>query len=1056
MKQLESGHRKEIYKPHMLGITDTLLGWAQYNFDFSKYVEWITPIISLDSKTGETQVISVEAQPDNESNIGKNDVDLSKAEGIIQAKAVLKSAKSKDQFGNMLPCYNWISNTTASFSTITMERELPVYSMKASELSNVYIQIQLTDIRGECYASELVRVEESKEYRLVEKKTEHGKLSYAVYSDHAELVEYEGKDIVLTLPENVEKVPLTVIRSNVFGSFSMFAEETSEYQVERIKLPDTIEEIHNKAFLNCGKLTSFEFPDGLKYIGESAFALCNNLKSVKLPEGVTEIGKCAFAYCSQLKTISIPSSIVNIDKGILIGCDKLKKIKLSNNSRYIIDNGALYSADGENLIAYPAARKSGDVYHVKEGTKRITYGAFWGAKDLKISFSESLEEIENYAFFKAEQLEIGKLPHNLKRIGEHAFASYDDFGITDKLYKLTEFSSDLDGDIDGIADILVQIRRLMAFKDLINEIYNSTDINTIETEIVIGPEVSYVGQGAFDMFQNRTFSVSEMNRMFSSKDGNMMNKAGDALVQFANHNNAFVTVPKGTVSLSTDAFSCFRQTWTFTNSEILHVLIPDSVIRFTSNNWEGKKDKIIFHCRQGSKAEQYALQNNLEYSAEMEVEYKDYTDDRGSVILMYHLFQDHAALVGLSVKNSASEDTVILPNSVKGLSVTAVGDGNQSLVSYAEEHGYKEETNGGGKIVFPETITDVHDNSFDDSIFGNLEIVLPGNLKYIGRNALAGLNMSVFEIPESLVYISPDAFYSFPSHGYLEGFCQNDENEYYKVINGMLFSGDGSELIIYPPKGKKNISIPKGTFSIGERAFSYSKIENVSFPESLQVVSKEAFYDCYNLKEIDAPKGLTFIGDSAFSGCTSLKNMTLSDGLTEIGKRAFYNAPIDGDIILPESVKSVGDSAFWQNNMTDNQIRRVYIGKTVLSIGNNAFAGRLISEYKVSDENLHYKSVNGFLTDRTGRILYGIPNGVSDKVYIPESILSVEEYSFYDTGIITDLYFPSTVEYIDEYSFDIEKQEKCPTIHASVDSCIIEYAKQNELPYKIKNDISAK
>lgn len=1052
MRQLESGRRKETYSPLMLGIMDTLLGTVQYNVSTTKYVDWITPIISLDTKTGETEVTSIEIQQDNEGGIGKNDADLSKAEGLIQVKAILNLAKAKDQFGNMLPYNEWISKTSANISTIAIGRELPVFSVKASELSNVYIQIQLTDTRGERYASKLIRVKESGEYRLVEKETSYGKLSYAVYSDHAELVEYEGKDKNLTLPDNVEEVPLTVIGDGAFGSYNIFAEETSDCQVEKIKLPDTIEEIGAGAFLNCEKLKYVELSGGLKYIGARAFGLCRSMDSINLPEGVTEIGKCAFAYCSGLRTLSIPSTIIGIDKGIVFGCSKLETIKLSKNSRYIIDNGALISADGEDLIAYPPARQSRGVYHVKEGTKRIDYGAFWGAKNMKISFPDSVEEIENYAFFRAEQLEIGKLPNKLKRIGEHAFASSDEYGIAEKLYMLDNYSFDLDEDTDDITKIQKFFEDVDTYKGICDLLYDSTDINNIETEIVIGPEVSYIGKGAFDMFQNRSFSVDERNRMFSSKDGNLMNKAGDALVQFANSNNDFVTVPKGTVSLCTDAFSCFKHTWFFTETNILHVLIPDSVIRFTSDEWEGADESILFHCSHGSEAERYAIKNNLEHTADMEVEHKDYTDDMGNVILMYHLYRDHAVLVGLSAKNATEQDIVVLPDNVQGLPVTAVGDGKYSLISYAEEHGYKEGKDAESKIVLPETITDIRDEAFNSTLLSNFEIVLPGNMKYIGKSALAGLRMSVYDIPESLVYISPDAFNSSLFSGYLEGFRQKGDNEHYKVIDGVLYSGDSSELIICPPRGKKSITVPEGTVSIGERSFFHSKIENVSFPKSLRVINKEAFLYCSNLKEINLPEGLSVIGESAFSYCESLTKMALSEGVTEIGKDAFRNVPIDGDLILPESVKSIGDRAFYQSNETDYLIGSVYIGKTVFDIGDGAFEGRLISGYKVSEENLYYKSIDGFLTDRTGRVLYGIPNGVSGKIYIPDLIHHIADYSLNDTGTITDIYFPSTVEFIGEYSFDTSEPKKYPTIHAIADSCVIEYAKQNELPYEITSD----
>ena len=65
----------------------------------------------------------------------------------------------------------------------------------------------------------------------------------------------------------------------------------------RVTIPDTVERIERKAFLDC-PLVWILIPDSVKYIGPYAFADCRELNSVSIPESVTEIHPSAFWTCS--------------------------------------------------------------------------------------------------------------------------------------------------------------------------------------------------------------------------------------------------------------------------------------------------------------------------------------------------------------------------------------------------------------------------------------------------------------------------------------------------------------------------------------------------------------------------------------------------------------------------------------------------------------------------------------------------------------------------------------------------------------------------------------
>ena len=75
--------------------------------------------------------------------------------------------------------------------------------------------------------------------------------------------------------------------------------------LENIKLPSTVTEIGNHAFLNCSNLRKVILKEGLQAIGNRAFYNCTSLESIKLPSTVTEIGNNTFTYCSNLREVTL-------------------------------------------------------------------------------------------------------------------------------------------------------------------------------------------------------------------------------------------------------------------------------------------------------------------------------------------------------------------------------------------------------------------------------------------------------------------------------------------------------------------------------------------------------------------------------------------------------------------------------------------------------------------------------------------------------------------------------------------------------------------------------
>lgn len=98
----------------------------------------------------------------------------------------------------------------------------------------------------------------------------------------------------------------------------------------------------------------------------------------------------------------------------------------------------------------------------------------------------------------------------------------------------------------------------------------------------------------------------------------------------------------------------------------------------------------------------------------------------------------------------------------------------------------------------------------------------------------------------------------------------NENNKYYKAIEGNLYSKDGKTLIQYA-SGKQDTSfvIKEGVLNIGPWAFTMCiNLQNITLPSTLESIGTEAFAGCISISSIVIPMSVTSIGNNIFGGCT--------------------------------------------------------------------------------------------------------------------------------------------------------------------------------------------
>lgn len=139
-----------------------------------------------------------------------------------------------------------------------------------------------------------------------------------------------------------------------------------------------------------------------------------------------------------------------------------------------------------------------------------------------------------------------------------------------------------------------------------------------------------------------------------------------------------------------------------------------------------------------------------------------------------------------------------------------------------------------------------------------------------------------------------------------------NEDGTYKDLKGVIYSSDKSTLLKFPKDFSGSYTVVDGTRKIGKKAAFFCKeLEEITFPESLEIIETEAFYGCKNLTTINFNEGLNSIMDGAFQSCDVLTNFELPQTLRTIGKNAFEycKALRDETVVVPDSVISWGKDA---------------------------------------------------------------------------------------------------------------------------------------------------
>jgi hypothetical protein len=391
---------------------------------------------------------------------------------------------------------------------------------------------------------------------------------------------------------------------------------------------------------------------------------------------------------------------------------------------------------------------------------------------------------------------------------------------------------------------------------------------------------------------------------------------------------------------------------------------------------------------------------------------------------------------------TGSGGVVVIPSTTNGLPVTSIGD---SAFAYR----------GVTSITIPGSVTSIGSAAFNRCTALTTAMISPG-VTSIGVYAFSECaSLTNVTIPDGLSTIDDSAFYfctslptvtvpssvtrigryAFYGCDSLTAITVNTPNSAYSSAEGVLLNQSQTTLIQFPGGKAGSYTLPSSVTDIGAYSFAgNAHLTSVTIPNTVTNFGQSAFAESKRLASVTVLNGVTRIGTEAFLRCTSLTNATLPGSVAIIGGDAFASTSLT-NVDLPTGVIYIGNGAF----LCCHSLTNVSIPSTVSGIGAQALdCCDNLTTITVDASNPFYSSVAGalFIKDRTRLIKYPagraggytVPNGVKvieglafdgcaglTSVVLPSSLITIEDYNFYNSASLAGLYFkgePPTADFL--------------------------------------------
>lgn len=283
----------------------------------------------------------------------------------------------------------WISGYVSAQSvpeiSVKLEKPGTLYSLIGNKLSEIE-QLKISgDMNGDDVAT-IRKMTNLISLNLKDANIKAGGGSYYIdlYSNKGFYTEDDVLPVYMFYEVSFDKLASVVLPNSVIEIDKMAFDDCSS--LRSVVLGDKVETIGKCAFRGT-HLIDINLPASLKTIEDGAFERCD-FESIDLPEQLEYIGAAAFYDCG-LKSIRIPASVNKISDEGPFG-NFLEEIEVdTRNTRYVSENGFLYTIKRDSIITYTCGNPRETVY-IPNSVTYVANNVFWRADHVKQVYVDNM------------------------------------------------------------------------------------------------------------------------------------------------------------------------------------------------------------------------------------------------------------------------------------------------------------------------------------------------------------------------------------------------------------------------------------------------------------------------------------------------------------------------------------------------------------------------------------------------------------------------------------------------------------------------------------------
>ena len=290
-----------------------------------------------------------------------------------------------------------------------------------------------------------------------------------------------------------------------------------------------------------------------------------------------------------------------------------------------------------------------------------------------------------------------------------------------------------------------------------------------------------------------------------------------------------------------------------------------------------------------------------------------------SLVLMLVLISmvSACAMPAFALDTQSTTVSAHTENAETDFACVVLSDGTIEIAGY---------TGTSSEVVIPEFIDGKKVTSIGNSAFFKNSLItnvtIPSGAVRIGNYSFGYCDsLRKITIPSSVTSIAQNAFINHSDE--LVVYCFNDSTATNFVqqnnMNHAHFKyrviGDGIAEIVCYYDNAKVVEIPETidgnvVTAIGNSAFIYSDVTDVTIPDTVTKIDDLAFCQCASLKSVKMPQKLTYLGNHAFGYCSSLIEIEIPQGIRIIDSYAFCRCSSLKNVVIPDEVEYIFEGAF--------------------------------------------------------------------------------------------------------------------------------------------------